>query len=213
MSTSTRRSKLRERSSSSQISSETSPGASPLIRTCVGVTTSASATAGSVTETRFSLSVVLIRRDLPTITRSGAAPAVMLWPDADVAAVEDCAAGGLSWFGEPWFGESWFGESWFGESWFGESWFGESWFGESWFGEEREAVARAAGGAPSGATVRASALVANMVAAPRRITAATSVGAFMNSHLCEDARANPSRADRSREDSSRDERTRIVAVL
>src|ERR1017187_4432726 len=193
MSTSTRRSKLRERSSSSQISSETSPGASPLIRTCVGVTTSASATAGSVTETRFSLSVVLIRRDLPTITRSGAAPAVMLWPDADVAAVEDCAAGGLSWFGEPWFGESW--------------------FGESWFGEEREAVARAAGGAPSGATVRASALVANMVAAPRRITAATSVGAFMNSHLCEDARANPSRADRSREDSSRDERTRIVAVL
>src|ERR1035441_2546675 len=110
----------RERSSSSQISSETSPGASPLIGTCVGVTTSASATAGSVTETRFSLSVVLIRRDLPTITRSGAAPAVMLWPDADVAAVEDCAAGGLSWFGEPW-------------------------FGESWFGEEREAVARAAG--------------------------------------------------------------------
>ncbi len=95
ISTSTRRSKLRERSSSSQISSETSPGASPLTRTWVGVTTSASATVGSVTETRFSLSVVLIRRDLPTITRSGAAPAVTPWFDAGVAVVEGCAAGAL----------------------------------------------------------------------------------------------------------------------
>src|SRR5208337_5462425 len=73
ISTSTRRSKLRERSSSSQISSETSPGESPLTRTWVGVTTRASATLGSVTETRLSLSVVLMRMDFPTITRSGAA--------------------------------------------------------------------------------------------------------------------------------------------
>ena len=70
----TRRSKLRERSNSSQMSNETSPGAKPLTRTCVGVTASASATVGSVTDTRFSRSVVLIRRDLPTITRRGLRP-------------------------------------------------------------------------------------------------------------------------------------------
>ena len=74
-STSTRRSKLRERSSSSQINSETSPAARPCTRICVGVTTSASAMAGSVTETRFSRSVVLISNDLPTMTRRGADPA------------------------------------------------------------------------------------------------------------------------------------------
>src|ERR1019366_1813560 len=152
ISTSTRRSKLRERSSSSQISSETSPGASPLTRTCVGVTTSASATVGSVTETRFSLSVVLIGRDLPTITRSGAAPGVTLWPDAGVVVVEGCAAGAVSW---------------------------------------EEAVAGC--GLPSGVTVRANIVVA------RSKAAATSVRAFMNSDLCEDARANPSRADPSTE--------------
>ena len=61
----------------------------------MGVTTSASATDGSVTETRFSLSVVLIKSDLPTITRNGTAPAVTPWDD-DVA---DCA-GAVSWFGE-----------------------------------------------------------------------------------------------------------------
>src|SRR5579863_9059555 len=73
-STSTRRSKLRERSSSSQIKSETSPADRPCTKICVGVTTIASATPGSVTETLLSLSVVLMSSDLPTITRSGAAP-------------------------------------------------------------------------------------------------------------------------------------------
>ena len=93
MSTSTRRSKLRERSSSSQINEETSPGASPLTRTCVGVTTSASATEGSVTETRLSRSVVLMRRDLPTMTRSGAAPEVSVDVEVEVVAVAGGAAG------------------------------------------------------------------------------------------------------------------------
>ena len=65
-STSTRRSKLRERSSSSQISSDTSPGALPCTRICVGVMTCAKATAGSVTEIRFKRSAVLISSDLPT---------------------------------------------------------------------------------------------------------------------------------------------------
>src|SRR5207302_6455538 len=46
-STSTRKSKLRERSNSSQISNDTSPGERPCTRICVGVTTSASATVGS----------------------------------------------------------------------------------------------------------------------------------------------------------------------
>ena len=95
MSTSTRRSKLRERSSSSQISSETSPGARPLTRTCVGVTARASATVGSVTETRFSRSVVLISRDLPTITRKGAAPGVSGdWGAVAGGGVEGAAAPG-----------------------------------------------------------------------------------------------------------------------
>src|SRR5205807_3564083 len=71
---STRKLKLRERSNSSQISNDTSPGERPCTRICVGVTTKASATVGSVTETRFSRSVVLMSKDLPTITRSGAAP-------------------------------------------------------------------------------------------------------------------------------------------
>src|SRR5208282_6491114 len=142
MSTSTRRSKLRERSSSSQMSRETSPGESPLTSTWVGVTTSASATAGSVTETRFSLSVVLIRRDFPTITRSGAAPGVTLWLDVDVVVEEGCAAAGL----------------------------GGGDAGVSWFCEEAETVV-----------------------APSSKTAAASVRPFMNSYLCEDARANPSR--------------------
>ncbi len=73
-STSTRRSKLRERSSSSQISNDTSPAARPCTRIWVGVTTMASATASSVTETRRSRSVVLMSSDLPTMTRRGAAP-------------------------------------------------------------------------------------------------------------------------------------------
>src|ERR1700686_2060847 len=92
MSTSTRRSKLRERSSSSQIRSETSPGARPLTSTCVGVTTKASATAGSVTETRFNLSVVLIRSDLPTMTRNGTAPAVTVCVDEVVDVVDGVAS-------------------------------------------------------------------------------------------------------------------------
>src|ERR1700677_4274375 len=95
ISTSTRRSKLRERSLSSQMSRETSPGESPLTSTCVGVTTSASATAGSVTETRFSLSVVLIRMDLPTMTRSGSPPGTALWLAVDAVVVDCGAAGGL----------------------------------------------------------------------------------------------------------------------
>jgi hypothetical protein len=45
---------------------------------------------------RFNLSVVLIKRDFPTITRSGAAPAVTLWGDAEVAGVEEAGAGAFS---------------------------------------------------------------------------------------------------------------------
>ena len=56
------------------MSSETSPGARPWTRICVGVTTSASATFGSVTDTRFRRSVVLMSNDLPTMTRKGAEP-------------------------------------------------------------------------------------------------------------------------------------------
>ncbi|SPF33743.1 hypothetical protein SBA1_120097 [Candidatus Sulfotelmatobacter kueseliae] len=41
---------------------------------CVGVTGRAEAMAGSVTEMRRSLSVVLMSSDLPTITRNGADP-------------------------------------------------------------------------------------------------------------------------------------------
>jgi len=85
-----------------QIKSETSPGASPLTRTWVGVTTRASATVGSVTETRFSLSVVLMSRDLPTMTRKGAAPGVTPWPEA-VEVVVVCA--GVSWLCEEAAGE------------------------------------------------------------------------------------------------------------
>ena len=49
----------------------------------MGVTTMASATLGSVTETRLRRSVVLISSDLPTITRSGAAP----WDSASAGPV------------------------------------------------------------------------------------------------------------------------------
>src|ERR1700728_2809841 len=71
-STSTRRSKLRERSSSSQMMRETSPGARPWTRIWVEVSTWGSAIEGSVTEMRLMRSVVLISRDLSTMTRSGA---------------------------------------------------------------------------------------------------------------------------------------------
>src|SRR4029079_13005651 len=54
--------------------SDTSPADRPCTRICVGVTTMASATESSVTETRLSRSVVLINSDLPTMTRKGAAP-------------------------------------------------------------------------------------------------------------------------------------------
>ena len=125
------------------------------------MTTIASATEGSVTDTRFNLSVVLMRRDLPTITRSGAAPGDTAWLDVEVVAVEDCASAGLA----------------------------GGVAGVSW----GEAAAGGDCGLPPGASVRA-----NIVVAPRSKTAATSVRAFMNSNLCEDARANPSKAEPSR---------------
>ncbi len=92
-STSTRRSKLRERSSSSQISNDTSPAARPCTRIWVGVTTMASATASSVTETRRSRSVVLISSDLPTMTRSGAEPC------AAASGADELASGPGAWVG------------------------------------------------------------------------------------------------------------------
>ena len=75
-STSTRKSKLRARSDSSQIRSETSPGDRPCTKTWVGVITCGSAISGSVTDTRFKRSVVLMRRDLPTITHNGTGPSL-----------------------------------------------------------------------------------------------------------------------------------------
>src|SRR5207253_2424646 len=60
--------------STCQISSDTSPAERPCTRIWVGVTTCTSATAGSVTETRFRRSLVLISSDFPTMTRRGAAP-------------------------------------------------------------------------------------------------------------------------------------------
>ena len=100
-STSTRRSKLRERSSSSQISRETSPAERPCTRTWVGVTTEMSATAGSVTETRLSRSLVLMSRDLPTITRSGAAPVASFGEGTE--ADEGCSTcAGDCWAGACW---------------------------------------------------------------------------------------------------------------
>ena len=62
------------------MSRETSPAERPWTRTCVGVTTSMSATAGSVTETRLRRSLVLMSSDLPTMTRSGAAPVASFGP-------------------------------------------------------------------------------------------------------------------------------------
>src|SRR5258706_4294119 len=98
-STSTRRSKARERSSSSQIRRETSPGVRPCTSTWVGVTTNASATAGSVTEIRLRRSLVLMSRDLPTITRRGAEPCGSAdgevdWGGRVVVAVSGVTAGG-----------------------------------------------------------------------------------------------------------------------
>ena len=74
-STSTRRSKLRERSSSSQMRSETSPGVLPWTRICVGRNYRGESDRRiGDGDMRFRRSVVLISRDLPTITRSGAEP-------------------------------------------------------------------------------------------------------------------------------------------
>src|SRR3984885_4064088 len=166
MSTSTRRSKLRERSSSSQINKETSPGASPLTRTCVGVTTIASATEGSVTETRLRRSVVLMRRDFPTITRSGAAPEVSVDVEVEVVAVAGGATG-LSWALEAGLGE---------------------------VAGDVAASLRSAdlfSASPWKAAGRA-----EIVVAPRNRTAATSLKALMNSDLLQAARATRSKANR-----------------
>jgi hypothetical protein len=59
--------------------SDTSPGARPCTSTWVGVTASASATLGSVTETRRNRSFVVINSDFPTITRKGADACASGW--------------------------------------------------------------------------------------------------------------------------------------
>ena len=64
----------------------------PCTRICVGVTTMASATPGSVTETLFSRSVVLMSSDLPTITRNGAAPCDSVSEGAWAVAAGPCGA-------------------------------------------------------------------------------------------------------------------------